>query len=186
MNNNSLALIEFSKIAVGIETADRILKTAAVEIIHSKFICPGKYSVLFAGSVSAVETALNSGLEAAKNKKALVKHFLIANINQQLRDLLLKKQNKKDIIDSLGILEYINISSTIQAADIAVKAAEVDLLELKLAMAIGGKGFVIFSGENEACKQAIKAVESTLGKQHLISKALISSPEKKLIEKILN
>ncbi|ADO76428.1 BMC domain-containing protein [Halanaerobium praevalens] len=185
MNNNSLALIEFSKIAVGIETADQILKTAAVEIVHSKFICPGKYSVLFAGSVSAVETALNSGLEIAKNKKALVNHFLLANINQQVKELLLKKRKKKDITDSLGILEYINISSTIQAADIAVKAAEVELLELKLAMAIGGKGFVIFSGENEACKQAIKAVESALGNKHLISKALISSPEPKLIAKIL-
>lgn len=183
--NNSLALIEFSKIAVGIETADQMLKTAAVEIIHSKFICPGKYSVLISGNVSAVETALNSGLKIAKNKKALVNSFLIANIDQQVKDLLLKKQSPKIQIDSLGILEYINISSTIKAADIAVKSAEVNLLKLKLAMAIGGKGFLIFSGENEACKQALDAVENNLGNQYLISKSLISSPEKKLIDKIL-
>ena len=43
---------------------------------------------------------------------------------------------------ALGILESFNVATLLQAADAARKAANVTLLEIRLAMALGGKAFV--------------------------------------------
>lgn len=183
--NKSIALIEFSKIAVGIKSADTMLKTAKIDIIHSKFICPGKYSVLISGDLSAVEAALFKGLEVGKKDKAVVESFLIANIADPVMQLIENGNNNLKNIKSLGILEYNNIASVIKAADTAVKSSEIELLKLRLAMAVGGKGILIFTGETEACKQALNSVDKTVDNRYLISKTLISNPDAKLKETLI-
>jgi len=183
--NKSIALIEFSKIAVGIKSADIMLKTAEIDIIHSKFICPGKYSILISGDLSAVEAALFSGLEVGKKDKAVVESFLIANIADQVMQSIKKGNGNLKDLNSLGILEYNNIASIIKAADTAVKSSEIELVKLRLAMAVGGKGILIFTGETEACKQALNSVCNKVDNRYLISKALISNPNEKLKETLL-
>lgn len=42
----SIAMIEFTKIAVGIQTADIMLDAADIELLETKYICPGKFSVM--------------------------------------------------------------------------------------------------------------------------------------------
>ena len=45
------------------------------------------------------------------------------------------------------MVEAFSVASVIEAADAAVKAANVQLLHIHLAMAIGGKGFVSMTGD---------------------------------------
>lgn len=181
----NIALIEFVKIAVGIKAADIMLKAADVELLHAKFICPGKYSVLISGSVSAVESALAAGLESSENKKAVIQKLLISNVEKQVVEIIKDSRNKAKKINSLGILEYNNIASGIKAADNAVKFARVKLVKLRLAMAVGGKSILVFTGDNESCKQALKSVEKNINNKYLISKSLISSPHQKLKKELL-
>ena len=49
MNTESIGFLEFSSIAKGIEAADTVLKAAAVDVLFAHPVCPGKYSLLFAG-----------------------------------------------------------------------------------------------------------------------------------------
>jgi microcompartment protein CcmL/EutN len=183
--NKSIALIEFSKIAVGIKAADTMLKATEIELVHSKFICPGKYSILISGDLSAVEASLFSGLETGEKEKAVVESFLIANVADSVMQLIETGHNGLKNLKSLGILEYNNIASAIKAADTAVKASEIELVKLRLAMAVGGKGILIFTGDTEACKQALNSVKNKINDRYLISKVLISSPSEKLKDKLL-
>ena len=45
-------------------------------------------------------------------------------------------------LQALGVIEAFSIASLIVAADSAVKAGEVDLIEVRVGMGIGGKSFV--------------------------------------------
>lgn len=182
----SIALIEFSKIAVGINTADRMLDAADIELLETKYICPGKYSVLISGSVSAVKSALSAGLEVSEKEKAVVGHVMIPNISEEVMAVIEHRGKiEKDEVDNLGILEYSNIVSGVKAADVVIKSSEVKLVKLRLAMALGGKSVVIFTGNTESCRLALRSAESQVGTDLLISEALITSPKEELIEQLL-
>ena len=45
MSHHAIGLVEFTSIAQGIAAADAMAKTANVEILIAKSICPGKYIV---------------------------------------------------------------------------------------------------------------------------------------------
>ncbi len=49
-------------------------------------------------------------------------------------------------VDALGIIETRTVAAAIAAADAGIKGAEVNLIEVRLADGLGGKGLVFFSG----------------------------------------
>src|SRR5208337_2637532 len=60
---NVIGLVEFTSIAQGIDGCDIMLKTANVELLVAKTVCPGKYIVLVAGDTSAVQQSVGAGVE---------------------------------------------------------------------------------------------------------------------------
>lgn len=61
----------------------------------------------------------------------------------------------------------------------AVKAANVELIEIRIARGLGGKGFVLLTGEVASVKQAIKAAEADMRDLGVItSYSVIASPHK--------
>ena len=72
------------------------------------------------------------------------------------------------------------------AADTAVKAAPVDLIEIRLPFAMGGKAFTVFTGEVSAVRSAVQTATDRLKDEGVIdSFEVIPSPHKSLIEKLL-
>ena len=65
--------------------------------------------------------------------------------------------SKVEDLDALGILESFSVASLIEGADAAVKAANVQLIEIRLAMALGGKAFVTLTGNVAAVQSAVDA-----------------------------
>ena len=63
MSYHAIGLVESTSIAQGIEAADIMAKTANVQILVSKSICPGKYIVMIGGDVAA-ESFQVSGTES--------------------------------------------------------------------------------------------------------------------------
>ena len=56
----TIGFLELNSIAKGVEVADIVLKTAAVDLVFSRSGCPGKYYLLFTGEVAALtETQLS-------------------------------------------------------------------------------------------------------------------------------
>ena len=50
------------------------------------------------------------------------------------------------VTDALGVIETTTVAAAIHAADAGIKGAEVQLVEVRLADGLGGKGIVLFSG----------------------------------------
>ena len=53
-----IALLELASIAGGFETVDALRKEAAVQILRARAVSPGKFVILFTGSVEDTTSAL--------------------------------------------------------------------------------------------------------------------------------
>ena len=82
-----------------------------------------------------------------------------------------------ETLDALGIVESFSVASLIEGADAAVKAANVQLIEIRLAMALGGKAFVTLTGNVAAVQSAVDAGAQVVGqKGMLVNKVVIPHP----------
>src|SRR5574340_746866 len=139
MARNSIGLIELSSIAAGFQVSDAMLKAADVELVLARTICSGKYMVLVRGDVAAVDASVGAGLSTGNF--SVIDSFVIPNVHESVFPAI-SGTNKVDNLEALGVIESFSVASLIEAADAAVKAANVQLIELRLAMALGGKAFV--------------------------------------------
>ena len=177
---NSIGLIELTSIAKGYEVADTLLKTAHVEVVFNRSICPGKFMVMVAGETSAVASSIASGLDMAGD--TVVDEFFIPNVHPDVFSAISGTRVIEDT-GALGIIETFSVASVIEAADAAVKAADVQLIEIHLAMAIGGKGYVTLTGDVAAVNAAVEAgVESIREKGVLVNKVVIPQPRKEILQ----
>ncbi len=182
---HAIGIIELSSIAAGYQTQDTMLKVADVKPLIARTICSGKYLIIVGGSVSSVNAALDAGkIEAAG---FLIESLNIPNIDQQVFKALsgaveLKKMHPK----SLGIVETFSAAPIIEAADAAVKSADVTLCRVHVSMAIGGKGFMLVNGDTSAVQAAIDAAVNTiLESGMLVNKVVIPSASEELFQEFI-
>ena len=83
-------------------------------------------------------------------------------------------------------MEFFSVTASIYAADAAVKAADVELLDVRLGTGIGGKSFVVLSGEVAAVEEAVKCgVKTPNAEGMLVSSVVIPHPHFELYESLL-
>lgn len=181
--SNSIGLIEFSSIAAGIQSCDAMLKAANVAVVLSRSICSGKYMVMVRGDVAAVQAAVSSGKRAGHF--SVIDSFVIPNLHEAVFPAI-AGSNKLEALDALGILESFSVASLIEGADAAVKAANVKLLEIRLAMALGGKAFVTLTGSVADVESAIEAGARVVGGRGLlVNKVVIPHPRPELLREVI-
>lgn len=181
--NNSIGGVELSSMARGFDVTDTMLKTAPVEIILARTICSGKYIVLVSGEVADVQAAVEAG--ASRAAVSLVDRFTIPNIHP---DVLAAISGTAVVgkLEALGIVEAFSVSAIIEAADAAVKASGVRLIEVRLAMAMGGKAFVSMTGSVASVDTAVAAAATVVGQRGLlVEKVVIPQPRPELLTEIL-
>lgn len=180
---NAIGGVELSSVAKGMEAADAMLKTSNIKLVLSRSICPGKYIALVAGDVGDVNAAVEAG--AAKAAHALVDSFVIPNIHPEVFPAI-SGTTVVEGLESLGIIEAFSVSALVEAADAAVKAAPVKLLEIRLAMALGGKAFVTLTGSVAAAETAVAAGAAVVAKKGLlVEKVVIPQPRQELLREII-
>lgn len=177
---NAIGMVEFNSIARGIETCDYMVKAANVDLIRSSTVCPGKYLVLVAGDTGDVKAAMEEGL--THGGECVVDSLLIPNIHPQVISAI-SMTTQVDHPGAVGILEFYSVASAITAADIAAKAANITLIEIRIGYAIGGKGFVTLTGDVGAVREAVAAAEKNA--QLLVGTSVIPRPSPKLFESLL-
>jgi microcompartment protein CcmL/EutN len=183
MAKDSIGLIELTSIAAGYQTADAMLKAAAVDLLLSRSICSGKYMVMVRGDVSAVQAAVSAGTQAARF--SVIDSFVIPNLHEAVFPAI-AGSSKVEILDALGIVESFSVASLIEGADAAVKAANVQLIEIRLAMALGGKAFVTLTGNVAAVQSSVEAAAQIVGqKGMLVNKVVIPSPRPELLTEMI-
>ncbi|MGL5722674.1 MAG: BMC domain-containing protein [Brevinema sp.] len=179
----SIATIEFRSIARGIETADAMMKMASVHLLRSSTVCPGKYLIIIEGDVASVQESIQVGLSVGS--PYIVSHTVIPNINEQVIHAI-EGSTFPEKGSALGVLEYYAIVDAILGADIASKAANVQIIEIRLGFAIGGKAFVTMTGSVSEIESAISAArESTKDTGMLLETCVIPSIDPDVYQKLL-
>jgi len=178
----ALGLIEFKTVPMGIYATDEMIKAAEIKLLFTSPSCPGKYITIISGEVAGVETSVKRGVEAGG--VFYIDSCVIPNISESVLPALTGTVNVPDI-KAIGIIETIAAVSAIMVGDAVVKAADVNLLEIRLARGLGGKGEVFYTGELGAVEAANKAALETAGKGGgIVSSTVIARPSRVLIEAI--
>jgi microcompartment protein CcmL/EutN len=183
MEMNSLGLIELTSIAAGMQAADIMLKTSQVELVLSRTICSGKYMVLIGGDVAEVQTAVDTAVNQIDF--AVIDTFVIPNVHPDIFPAL-AGHSKIDKLEALGIIESFSVASLIEGADAAIKSSNVKIIEIRLAMALGGKAFCTLTGEVAAVTSAVESgAQLIASKGLLVNKVVIAQPRPELLSEMI-
>ncbi len=180
----ALACLETSSIARGIRTCDEMAKKAAIRVLESATICPGKYIVVIGGEVEAVTQAFQHGLKVAG--PTLVDHLHLPNAHPQLYPAIAGVTLVGEV-DACGVVETLAVASAILGADAACKRAKVELIELRLARGLGGKAFFTLTGEQADVEAAVAAAEEIVGPESglLLRTEVIPRPHPQMVRWLL-
>lgn len=179
----AIGVVEANSIPLGVLAGDAMVKTAAVELVAAQTVCAGKYIVMVSGEVAAVRAAVAAGVESAAS--ALVDSLVIPNVDERVL-VALSGASAVETAQAVGVVETFSLASTISAADTVVKTAEVELIEVRLGRGMGGKSFLVFTGEVAAVEAASKAVEANEASRGLIgSSVVIPSPHMDMVRALL-
>ncbi|MDO4542910.1 MAG: BMC domain-containing protein [Clostridia bacterium] len=179
----ALGMVETISIPVGIEAGDAMLKSAEVNLTTAQVICAGKYIVCVNGDVAAVRHSVEAGRETAAD--CLVDSFVIPNVHEKVI-VAMSAATPIENVAAIGIIETFSLSAAVQSADTAVKAAEIELIEVRLGRGMGGKSFVLLTGEVAAVRSAVSAVENNEEVMGMLARSVvIPSPHPDLIQALM-
>ena len=151
----AIALIEFDSIAVGIVSADAMVKSSPVGSIYAGSVHPGKYLVLVSGDTASVEEALGTGLDVGRQR--ILDHVFLPDVHPAVTVAVAGGDNAAPVDgDALGIVETATVATVIEAADAGVKAPRVNLVAVRLADGVGGKGYALFCGVVDEVDAAVE------------------------------
>lgn len=180
---NAIGLIELCSVAKGFEVSDALLKAAGSELIEAHSVCPGKFIVLIAGETADVESSLNDGLQIAED--AFVDKLFIPNTHPQLIPAIRGTSDAGEL-EALGIIETFSASSAVIAADAAAKKADIRLIDVRLANALGGKGYLTLTGSVGAVRSAVNAGCQAMKEDGiLIRRVIIPQPHPDLRKSVM-
>ena len=118
---------------------------------------------MIGGPLADVEAAMRAGVETAGD--TVLDHFTIQRVHEQL-PAAIKGIVKVEGKEALGLIETKEVASAIYAADAAVKAAAVWLIEAR--NQAGGKGLVVLAGDVGAVRAAVAAGVETIRKEGML------------------
>jgi microcompartment protein CcmL/EutN len=165
----AIGLLELRSISEGIRVADTMVKSASVELLQAMPVCPGKFVAVVAGDVSSVMSAVEAGRKVAQD--GVIDHFVLANVHDAVFPAIcgVSEVTKRE---TLGIIETFSVATAIVAADTVVKAAAVDLIEVRTARGMGGKSLVYLTGDVGAVAAAVD-----VAKKHVLEDGMLVNVE---------
>lgn len=174
-------MIEFKSVARGIRTTDAIAKKAPVRILATNAICPGKYLVMFCGEVADVEESLNEGIRIGGD--LIINDLFLPHIHRSIIPALTGTSIVEQF-GSVGIIETFSVASCIKAADIAAKTTLIQIVEVRLANGLGGKGYFTMTGVQSDVEASLEAAKNHVkGEGLLAGYEIIENPHPDLIDK---
>ncbi len=187
-NMNAVGIIELASIYKGFEVQDAVLKSANVTKLVARTICSGKYFMIIRGSVADVETAINIAKEVGGF--SVVNLATIPNVDPRVFPAIAGTTTVQidtgKTIGAMLIIETFSVVSAIKAADFAVKEADLEIVRVHVAMAVGGKGFVVITGDISALEAAVKpAVEYIKQDGMLAGYVIIKNPHKEVLRELI-
>lgn len=184
----ALAILELSLISRGIRVADAVLKRAVVDLMVSRPVSGGNHLVIFRGSVAEVEESFSAGREAAAD--ALADELLLPQAAESLWPFIPEPRQTErweggdPDYDATAVIEVATVCAAVASADAAVKAADVILRDMRLAVGIAGKAFYSFTGQLSDVEASADAAREAAGSR-LLNVEVIAAPEESLRGRLL-
>jgi microcompartment protein CcmL/EutN len=184
--NTAIGLVELSCIHKGFEVLDRMIKSAHVDKILARTICSGKYLILVRGELADVEASISAAKETAEY--GIINALVIPNVDEALFPALAGTTtfDGVQLPDGMLVVETFSVVSCIKAADFAIKTAAISMLRVHVAMAVGGKGYFVATGNIDALKSSLEPVLEFLKEEgSLVGYSLITQPGEELLREII-
>jgi microcompartment protein CcmL/EutN len=181
----AIGMIELTSVGIGYQVQDAMLKAADVSLVLGRTICSGKYINVVTGKVAAVEAAVAAGLDAAPD--GVIDNITIPNVHDGVFPALAQSvQIGNGTPGAIGIVETYSAASILLAADAAAKAAAVTLFRIHLAMALGGKGFMLMAGTVANCRTGVDTGAAIAREKGLlVSAVVIPGPSPELFQEYI-
>jgi microcompartment protein CcmL/EutN len=181
MKEPALGMIEFKSVARGVFSTDAMVKKAPVRIVETHPVCPGKYITIVCGDVAEVEEAMKAGMEAGKDM--VVADLFLPYVDRGVIPAM-AGATKIEMFGAVAIVETFSAAVCVRAADVAAKTAPVQLVEIRLANGLGGKGYFVFTGEQADVEESLEEARAYIKKEGMLADSqLIPSPHPELIQK---
>ncbi|HEV8112760.1 MAG TPA: BMC domain-containing protein [Planctomycetota bacterium] len=180
--DSCIGLLELCSVAKGVEVADAVLKEAKVDMLFATNVQPGKYLMLYTGSVRDVESSTARGVQLAGGD--LVDRLVIQQVDEQVVPMLKRKGGKiNGKLDAIGVVETSTVAASIVACDLALKTATVDLIDFRIANGLDGKSFFVVTGEVSDVRSAVAAgARMAQERNQLVRDVVIPSPHADLVK----
>ena len=185
MKLRAIGCVELNSISAGLHVADEMVKAAEVQLVLARPTCPGRYLVIVTGDTGAVKSSVEAG--RAIGRDLVVDWFVIPSVHESV----IPAMNGTAVcprINALGCIETCTTASCIIAADAAAKAGQVQLIELRFAAGLGGKAFIVMTGEVSSVRASVDAgveVVNSDASGPVLSHIVIPSPSAELKAQLL-
>lgn len=182
---NNIGIIELASIYKGFEVQDSVLKHARVEKVLARTICSGKYLIIVRGELADIEYCIE--LAKQVGDFAVISALCIANVNEKIFPAISGCTTLDiDNVDSMVLIETFSVAAAISAVDAALDEADVEVPRIHVAMAVGGKGFAVLTGDAESLKSAIvPAIDFLKEDGSLAGYTLITNPHPDVLRDIV-
>jgi len=179
-DTSALALIETRSIARGMTTVDALVKKAPVVMRSAHPISPGHYLIIIAGGVAEVEESFDAAVRHAG--EMLLDELFLPQVHEDVsRAIAGEFPEAGEDIDAMAILETHTVTASVLAADAACKAAEVQLVQMRLGQGLGGKGYFVLTGELHDVNAAVSAAREVVGGDAFLSLETIPRPHPEFV-----
>ena len=192
--NRAIGFLELKGAAYGVTALDVAVKAAPIDILQAKVVCPAKFIIILAGEMAAVQIAV--AVAKTSVGSGLYDELVLGRIHPDLYCGLYDEfptRHNEDLDgnlmeanaalakegEALGVVETLSMACGLASADNALKAARVELRELRLGFSLGGRSYFILSGATSQVQAALaKAVKVATQWGSLGSHSLILRPAK--------
>jgi microcompartment protein CcmL/EutN len=177
--NPAIGVVEFSDIPTGMVATDAMLKRAPIGLIRSGTITAGRYLTLIGGTPASVDESLRAGLLAGG--EYVLDHVFLADVHAQLYEGMLGARRTAGA-GSFAVLETETVAANVRAVERALKATNVELVEIRLGdQGLAGKGVSILRGELHDVEAAVALATAELAEVGSeLSTQIVSAPHDRL------
>jgi microcompartment protein CcmL/EutN len=169
----ALFVMETASIARGFLVLDAAVKRAPVTVRWARPVSPGRFVLVFGGSVEVTQESLEAARSAAGSD--IVDEVYLPGVHPALLPAI-DRSIAAERGEAVGIVETSTVASAIHAADLALKAVDVSVLRMHLALGTGGKGWFTICGPVGDVDAALEAVRSGVQPERIVGIELLAQP----------
>jgi microcompartment protein CcmL/EutN len=179
----ALAIVEFSDIPVGMFATDAMLKKAPIAFIKCGTISRGRYLTLIGGTTASVDEALAEGI--AQGGDGVLDRIMLADVHPRVYDAIVGLRRTTGL-GALAVLETDTVASNVRAAEVAIKATDVEVIEIRLAdTGLSGKGVSLYRGDLHQIQEAMDVALRFLDQVGVPARhRIVASPHESLVLQI--